>query len=74
MAANGKIDIGCGMLEYTINWPKVTFFLWLPSPFNHSGRCLSTKFLPALVHDYLHQNPKIHSGEGPFANNMISVL
>ena len=56
MAANGKIDIGCGTLEYTINWPKVRFSLWLPSPFNHSRRCLSSKFLPALVHDYLHQN------------------
>lgn len=74
MAANGKIDIGCGMLEYTINWPKVIFFLWLPSPFDHSARCLSTKFLPALVHDYLRQNSKVHSDEGPFANNMMAVL
>lgn len=74
MAANGKIDIGCGTLEYTINWPKVIFSLWLRSPFDHSGRCLSSKFLPALVQEYLHQNPKFHSDEGPFANDMISFL
>lgn len=36
MAADGKIDIGCGTLEYTINWPKAGFSLWLPSPFDHS--------------------------------------